>query len=958
MTENMKIPALRQVNTKTLDKVAKVLNEAVKPIAITDVTQLRKVYQATSIIACEIMNVKILKETSGRKFDTDPPWARRLKSRIQWCRKHISQLTRLRSNEIRDYSKICYLTKKFAVNPGNISIVIEQLKQQMAVYKHRLIRYTSRDQFYKQNKLFEENQKKFYASLKSKEEHSAKIDEEKMVNFWRTLWSKTEPINKNCSWMETVTAHYRNLREQEPVMITVKDIQIRVRKLLNWKAPGKDGIHNYWLKRLSNLHVMLSKIMNSMINEGDNETFEWLLRGNTTLIPKTSNNVEFNPNNYRPITCLSSMWKLFSGIISEKIYDHLIAEDIFPKEQKGCRKNVLGTKDQLLINKAITENAHHRKKNLSTCWIDYKKAYDSVPHDWLIRILKMLKVNHQITQFIKASMKHYQTTLICNNKEIGEVKIERGIYQGDSLSPILFVMALFPLSVLLSATNQGYKFNNTDQPISHLWFVDDLKLFSKNDDEMRGLVRMVETFSTDIKMSFGIDKCKWCQVKKGERVEADKISTEFGDIQNIGSQADPYKYLGVLEKERTNKEEMKRIVKSEYKRRIRLLMKTELNAKYLTMAINAYAVSVVRYSMVAINWTKEELAKIDRATRKLLAMNSAMDLNADVHRLYVPRKLGGKGLISIIDMAAREKALVSNYLKTHENDRLLKHCTQKRSKEITDVELNTKQLKELQINNHLDKWRNKKLHGKFFTEVSKQKVENFEWLRKGKLKKQTEAIIMAAQEESLRLKHIKTIIDHTINDPLCRACGQFNETVQHVTCGCPCLAKSDYIERHNRMGRMIHWALSMKWGFTTAANFYHHIPDPVLENSKCKILWDFPIKTDKTIKSQRPDLTLVDKENKTCLFIEFSVPFDYKVKDKIKEKLEKYQELQFEVRRIWELKKIKTIPIIIGALGSMDKEYLCNKLTELGIAQVITISALQKEVVLGTSKILRKHLSL
>ena len=88
--------------------------------------------------------------------------------------------------------------------------------------------------------------------------------------------------------------------------------------------------------------------------------------------------------NYRPIACLPMMWKLLTGVFTEKVYDHLLSNDLLPDEQKGCRKKSRGTKDQLLIDKAILREVRRKKRSLAMSWIDYKKAYDMVPHSWIL----------------------------------------------------------------------------------------------------------------------------------------------------------------------------------------------------------------------------------------------------------------------------------------------------------------------------------------------------------------------------------------------------------------------------------------------------------------------------------------------------------------------------------------------------------------------------------------------
>ena len=93
-------------------------------------------------------------------------------------------------------------------------------------------------------------------------------------------------------------------------------------------------------------------------------------------------------SNYRPITCLPLTWKLITDIVADEIYNHLEENDLLPEEQKSCRRNSRGTKDQLLIDKAVMKNCR-RKVGLNMVWIDYRKAYDMVPHSWIKKSMEM-----------------------------------------------------------------------------------------------------------------------------------------------------------------------------------------------------------------------------------------------------------------------------------------------------------------------------------------------------------------------------------------------------------------------------------------------------------------------------------------------------------------------------------------------------------------------------------------
>ena len=96
----------------------------------------------------------------------------------------------------------------------------------------------------------------------------------------------------------------------------------------------------------------------------------------------------------------------------------------------------------MLIGQSVAKDARSRHTNLAMASIDYKKAYDSVPHSWILECLRVYKIDPRLVTSIRQSMSHWRTTLSDNSKSIPDVTIKCGIYQGDALSPLLFYMAL------------------------------------------------------------------------------------------------------------------------------------------------------------------------------------------------------------------------------------------------------------------------------------------------------------------------------------------------------------------------------------------------------------------------------------------------------------------------------------------------------------------------------------
>lgn len=99
---------------------------------------------------------------------------------------------------------------------------------------------------------------------------------------------------------------------------------------------------------------------------------------------------------------------------------------------------------------------------------------------------------------------------------IKNISITNGIFQGDSIIPLLFCMALFPLSSIMKDSNTGYTCENEKDKINYLLYVDDLKLIAKDDTELEEQLTAVKEFSDDIHMEFGLEKCAKATFLKGK----------------------------------------------------------------------------------------------------------------------------------------------------------------------------------------------------------------------------------------------------------------------------------------------------------------------------------------------------------------------------------------------------------------------------------------------------------
>ena len=455
-------------------------------------------------------------------------------------------------------------------------------------------------------------------------------------------------------------------------------------------------------------------------------------------------------------------------------------------------------------------------------WIDYKKAYDRVPHSWLIECMEIYKVNTTIKEFLEREMRNWKTELTSNGEMLGDVRIRRGIFQGDALSPLLFVMAMIPISSTLNRMKKGYLMEKEQPLISHLMYMDDIKLYAKNVEGMKSMANTLKTISEDIGMEFGLDKCAKMSIKHGKVIEGGHLPLFDGKAIRELDVEQGYKYLGIPQNDLAQKEEAKKTATKEYFRRMRLILRSELNAGNTIRAINTWALPVIRYTAGIIEWTVAELQDADRKTRKRLTMHGAFNRHGDVDRLYLDRRHGGKGLLGVEQVIREDECALKEYVELKKTEDQLLKCVAREN--ILSATETRKEYRQRTTADRQANWKNKIMHGQFLRQTEEQidQKESDRWIVDGHMKKATESLLMAAQEQALRTRKIRHCIDKANIDPKCRWCAAKDETVDHLIAGCSKLAQGEYKARHDKVGGIVHWPRFKKYGIEVHKDWYRH----------------------------------------------------------------------------------------------------------------------------------------
>ena len=175
-------------------------------------------------------------------------------------------------------------------------------------------------------------------------------------------------------------------------------------------------------------------------------------------------------------------------------------------------------------------------------------------------------------------------------------------------------------------------------------------------------------------------------------------------------------------------------------------------------------------------------------------------------------------------------------------------------------------------------------------------------------------IIVADQDQTIKTKHYRNKILKMVQTQY----GQFQETIDQIVAGCTELANTEYLQRHNKTATYLQWNICKEMNYRHTREIRAWAPNSNRKRQKITILWDMPIQRDRVIEANRPDVVIKNKQEKSRLLIDISIPTEKNTSVKVTEKFSKYKDLEIKVERMWGM-KATTIPVVIGALELIKK---------------------------------------
>ena len=321
-----------------------------------------------------------------------------------------------------------------------------------------------------------------------------------------------------------------------------------------------------------------------------------------------------------------------------------MVNEIWDEGQLEAVEGVLGTVDQLIIDRCIMEEVKQYHKNLAVAFYDYKKAYDKVHNDWMIRVYEWIGIPKQLMQLIEQLMSKWKTRLEVWND--GEKMMSRwidiscGFLQGDSYSPVGFCISEIPVCKLLQQS-KGYRIREPGNRIvnrTHSLFVDDLKQYQESHQKLKDVNKMLVQASLDTGACYGVSKCAEIIFEHGKMTKGKGLQVLEERMQMMDSDENEiYKFLGVEQADGIKTKAVFERVKAEVTKRVRMLVDTELRDANLISAINAKVIPVASYPMNISKFSNGELNQLDQVIKKELRAKNMLGRQASDERLYLKR---------------------------------------------------------------------------------------------------------------------------------------------------------------------------------------------------------------------------------------------------------------------------------------------------------------------------------
>ncbi|GKB45996.1 RNA-directed DNA polymerase, eukaryota, reverse transcriptase zinc-binding domain protein [Tanacetum coccineum] len=357
------------------------------------------------------------------------------------------------------------------------------------------------------------------------------------ITFFEQKFQKVEVVN-----IVNRSPSYKSLSSDQNTFldssVSVSEIKNAIWDCGSDKSPGPDGFtfaffKEFWNMLKSDVVDFVQHFFNSgTLPRGCNTSF-------ITLIPKVPNPMVVS--DFRPISLIGAQYKIIAKVLANRLAR--VIDTIISQEQSAFIKHRQILDGPLMVNEVI-QWCKRKKSKLMVFKIDFEKAFDSISWDFLLRVMHFMGFSDNWIKWISGCLNSATSSILINGSPTREFNIQRGLRQGDPLSPFLFIIAMEGLHVAMedamaAGLYNGFKINTLN--LSHLFFADDALFIGEwSRNNIKSLVAILDCFHKVSGLKINYHKSKLF----GVGVPFDEVSL-LASITGCNALVSPFNYLGL-----------------------------------------------------------------------------------------------------------------------------------------------------------------------------------------------------------------------------------------------------------------------------------------------------------------------------------------------------------------------------------------------------------------------------
>ena len=463
-------------------------------------------------------------------------------------------------------------------------------------------------------------------------------------NFYPKTYSQAKIVDlTKLSWFPNVPTHPQkeDFKPFSKEPIRPRDIRATLMKCNKNSSPGPDGIPYSILLKFPCIHHTLATLFNKVLVHGSppRSWSESVIK----LLHKSGSTDD--PTNFRMIALTNCIGKVYHLILANRFTNYLLDNNLIDATmQKAFLPGINGCVEHNIILDEIVKDAKIRKKTVHITFFDLADAFGSVPHNLIIDSLQRNHFPPEIVQYIHQFYSNIQATVHSKNFKSDIFSFKRGVFQGDPLSPIIFLTVFNPILQYLHENSKfGYKLQ--DESFISLPFADDFCLITTDLRTQQRIINKIDEHIKSMGMLLKPSKCRSFSIGSGKPIiKHFKIGEKV--IPSIAEEEQ--KFLGKVLFFEGKSEQCHDLLKQKIQEKMDNLDKTAVRSEFKIEIYKIYILPSIRFLLTVHDLAHTYLLQLDSmanqylkkwaglprcATTAILHLDSAMNIS-NISTLY------------------------------------------------------------------------------------------------------------------------------------------------------------------------------------------------------------------------------------------------------------------------------------------------------------------------------------